>query len=111
LEKQVESIAIPRRSTQVIREVWLMQHRLKYRRGKNLLSVLQHPRFRAAYDFMLLRSSIGEVDPAVAEWWTNIQDVNAEQQKQMLAEITPKRHRKKYYRKKPSANKINNKTE
>jgi len=63
LEKQIESIAIPRRSTQVIREIWLMQHKLKYRRGKNLLSVLQHPRFRAAYDFMLIRASIEEVDP------------------------------------------------
>jgi len=104
LEKQVKSIAIPRRSTQVIREVWLMQHRLKYRRGKNLLSILQHPRFRAAYDFMLLRSSIGEVDPAVADWWTNIQDVNIEQQKQMLSEIMPKQRRKKHYRRKPSVN-------
>ncbi len=102
LEKQIENIAIPRRSTQVIREVWLMQHRLKYRRGKMLLSLLDHPRFRAAYDFMLLRTTIGEVDQLVADWWTKIQDVDAEQQKQMLSDITPMRRRKKHYRKKPS---------
>ncbi len=106
LDKQVQSIAIPRRSTQVIREIWLMQHRLKYRRGKNLLSLLQHPRFRAAYDFMLLRAFIGEVDQAVADWWTEIQEVNAEQQKQMLKDIMPqRRRRKKYYKKATTQNK------
>jgi len=42
--------------------------------------------------------------PAVADWWTNIQDVNIEQQKQMLSEIMPKQRRKKHYRRKPSVN-------
>jgi len=108
LEKQVQNIAIPRRSTQVMREIWLMQHRLKYRRGKNLLSVLQHPRFRAAYDFMLLRASIGEVDQVVADWWTEIQEVNVEQQQKMLKAIAPqRRRRKKYYKKAPAQNKSN----
>jgi len=102
LDKQVQTIAIPRRSTQVIREIWLMQHRLKYRGGKNLLSLLQHPRFRAAYDFMLLRASIGEVEQVTADWWTEIQEVNIEQQKQMVKAIAPKRRRRKRYPKKPS---------
>jgi len=110
LEKQIESIAIPRRSTQVIREIWLMQHKLKYRRGKNLLSVLQHPRFRAAYDFMLIRASIEEVDPEVADWWTKIQKVNVDIQKQMLSEIMPKRRRRKNYKKSPSAQNKDNGT-
>ncbi len=106
LDKQVQSVAIPRRLTQVIREIWLMQYRLQYRRGKNLLSLLQHPRFRAAYDFMLLRASIGEVDQAVADWWTEIQEVDAEQQKQMFKDILPKRRRqKKYYKKATTQNK------
>lgn len=97
---QIESIAIPKRFTQVIREIWLMQHRLQFRRGKNLLSLLQHPRFRAGYDFMLLRASIDEVKQDVADWWTKIQTVDFDQQKKMLEEIKPKQKR----RRKPKKN-------
>ena len=37
------------------------------------LSLLQHPRFRAAYDFLLLRAQVGVADPELAKWWTDIQ--------------------------------------
>lgn len=107
LGKQVDSIAIPRRFTQVIREIWLMQHRLQSRRGRNLLSLLQHPRFRAGYDFMLLRATIGEVEQQVADWWTLIQEVNPEQQQQMFSEIAPKHRRRRKPRKKPANKKTN----
>ena len=100
LGKQVESIAIPRRFSQVIREIWLLQHRLETRRGKNLLTVLQHPRFRAGYDFLVLRVSGGEVTQQVADWWTEIQEVDFEQQKIMLAEIAPKQRRRRRPKKK-----------
>lgn len=102
LEKQIKHIAIPRRFTQVIREIWLMQHRLETRRGRNLLSLLQHPRFRAGYDFLLLRVSGGEVKQSLVDWWTQIQEVAPDQQKQMLAEISPKHRRRRKPRKKKS---------
>jgi poly(A) polymerase len=37
------------------------------------LSLLQHPRFRAAYDFLLLRAQAGVADPELARWWTEVQ--------------------------------------
>jgi len=107
LGMQTESIAIPRRFSQVIREIWLMQHRLESRRGKNLLSVLEHPRFRAGYDFMLLRATIGEVDQKIADWWTHIQEADQQQQKKMHMEIAPKNRRRRKPRKKPIAAKNN----
>ncbi|MFT5452954.1 MAG: poly(A) polymerase, partial [Enterobacterales bacterium] len=95
LTEQVKSIAIPKRFTQVIREIWLMQHRLEFRRGKNLLSVIEHPRFRAGYDFLLLRASIGEIKQGTADWWTTIQELDGAAQKKMYAEISPKPRRRK----------------
>jgi len=107
LTTQTESIAIPRRFSQVIREIWLMQYRLESRRGKRLLNLLNHPRFRAAYDFLLLRSSIDEVTQDVADWWTHIQNETSEQQIErvtsFLSQRTPQRKSKKKNRKSNTA--------
>ncbi len=104
ISKQVQSIAIPRRFTQVIREIWLMQYRLVSRRGKKLLSILDHPRFRAAYDFMLLRATIGEVQQDVADWWTDIQKLNSEQQKKMFRELHSQAPGRKKKKRRPKKN-------
>jgi len=104
ISEQVKSIAIPKRFTQVIREIWLLQHRLEFRRGKNLLSLLGHPRFRAGYDFLLLRASIDEVKQETADWWTEIQEVDLPEQKKMLAAIAPKKRRRRKPNKKPDVN-------
>ncbi len=101
---QTKSIAIPKRFTQVIREIWSLQHRLETRRGKNLASVLTHPRFRAAYDFMLLRAGIGEIDNRLADWWTQIQEVDTEHQRKMIKDTAPKHRRRRKPRKKPMSN-------
>ncbi len=99
IEKQINIISIPRRFTQFIREVWLLQHRLEARRGKRLASLLQHKRFRAAYDFLLLRSEAGEIDKSIAEWWTNYQEVTGSEQTEMIQNLRPyprkRRNRKK----------------
>lgn len=92
LSKQVSRIALPRRLTTPMREVWTMQPRFLKRVGMRSVKFLEHPRFRAAYDFMLLRSEIGEVDPEIAEWWTKIQTVSQTQKKAMTR---PKRPQKK----------------
>lgn len=107
LAEQIKSIAIPKRFTQVIREIWLMQHRLEFRRGKNLLSVLAHPRFRAGYDFLLLRATIGEIKQSTADWWTEIQELNGAEQKKMYAEISPKHRRRRKPIKKAGVKKPN----
>jgi poly(A) polymerase len=56
-------------------EMIALQPRFERRDGRRALRLLEHPRFRAAYDFMLLRAAAGEADPALAEWWTQIQTV------------------------------------
>ena len=68
--EQVLTIAIPRRMTFFIRDVWRLQTRLE---RKSARGVLDHPRFRAAYDFLALRAEVGEADSDLVQWWTDIQ--------------------------------------
>ncbi|MEE9446940.1 MAG: polynucleotide adenylyltransferase PcnB [Arenicellales bacterium] len=72
--KQFPTIAIPKRVSGVITEIWDMQWNLETRRPKFIESILDNRRFRAAYDFLLLRESIGEVDSELTRWWTEIQN-------------------------------------
>ena len=51
----------------------MLQPRFNRRSGVKSLSLLQHPRFRAAFDFLLLRAQVGVADPELARWWTDIQ--------------------------------------
>jgi poly(A) polymerase len=73
LRAQQSRVAIPRRFAVPMRELLMLQPRFNRRSGVKSLSLLQHPRFRAAYDFLLLRAQVGVADPELAEWWTNIQ--------------------------------------
>lgn len=73
VSRQVSQVALPRRITLMAREIWTMQSRLKRRQGKRPLRLLSHPRFRAAYDFLLLRAQSGEHVSELAEWWQNLQ--------------------------------------
>ena len=72
-------ISIPRRFTTPMREMLSMQPRFDNRRGKRALKLLEHPRFRAAYDFMMLRAESGEVDEETAQFWTDVQRQGAEE--------------------------------
>ena len=80
---QVSRVAIPRRITTPMREVWALQPRFHKQVGVRCLRFLEHPRFRAAYDFMLLRAQYGEVDQKLADWWTHIQTLDSAEQKSM----------------------------
>jgi len=82
---EIDAVAIPKRFRVPMREIWQLQPRFERRRGKRVWQLLGHPRFRAAYDFLLLRAGAGEVDAELAEWWTRIQNVNRSEQEQMLA--------------------------
>jgi poly(A) polymerase len=73
LKAQQSRVAIPRRFAVPMRELLMLQPRFNRRSGIKALSLLQHPRFRAAYDFLLLRAQVGVADPELAEWWTQIQ--------------------------------------
>jgi poly(A) polymerase len=84
LSDQLERIAIPRRFSIPMREIWDMQLRLPQRRGRRTELLLEHKRFRAAYDFLLLREAAGEDLQGLGQWWTDYQnaapDVRAEMQ-------------------------------
>jgi poly(A) polymerase len=73
LRAQQARVSIPRRYAVPMRELLMLQPRFNRRSGVKALSILQHPRFRAAYDFLLLRVEVGVADAELADWWTRIQ--------------------------------------
>ena len=67
-----------------MRELLAMQPRFHRREGRRALALLAHPRFRAAYDFLLLRAEAGAEDPEIARWWTEIQTMPPERQLELV---------------------------
>ena len=102
LERQHAQLAIPRRYDTIMKEMWLLQPRFEQRGGQRPLRLLAQPRFRAAYDFLLLRCESGEADAQLGLWWDECQDATDERRAEMLMpdEAAPKKRRR---RKKPSA--------
>jgi poly(A) polymerase len=70
LDMQTEKLAIHKRYSADMREIWGLQHRLE-KRGRSAMKLLEHQRFRAGYDFLLLRCESGELDAAIGQWWTD----------------------------------------
>lgn len=88
ISEQNKVVTIPKRFTQVMREIWLMQHRFSKRTGNRAYHLLEHPRFRAAYDFLALRALAGDESMELANWWTNFQDASITEQADMISLIT-----------------------
>ncbi len=88
--EQCQRIAIPKRFTMPIREIWDMQERLPRRSGKRADLLLDNPRFRAGYDFLLLRETAGEQTDGLGEWWTDYQDSNDSQRRDMIRDLSNK---------------------
>ena len=104
LEKQLSQILIPKRFGIPMREIWTMQARLATRKGKRPLKLLPHPRFRASYDFLLLREQAGEKQlEELCHWWTDIQKASEDEQLAMCKKLSSFAKRKKY-KKKSKAN-------
>ena len=88
--EQNRRIGIPKRFSIPMREMLALQPRFHRREGRRALAFISHPRFRAAYDFLVLRAESGGEDPAVARWWTEIQELpQEEQQKRVGADDGP----------------------
>ena len=83
ISMQVKSTALPRHITMAMREVWSLQPKFNARMGSKPSRLLTHPRFRAAYDFLLLRAETGGADPELAQWWGKYQDANDNEQRKM----------------------------
>jgi len=77
ISRQVASTAIPRRFTQMAREIWQLQPRFARRSGRRPQGLVRHPSFRAAYDFLMLRAAAGEGISELAQWWTAFQEGKA----------------------------------
>jgi poly(A) polymerase len=80
MQAQSRHAILPRRFSSQMREIWILQPRLQRNSGKRALRLLQHPRFRAAYDFLLLRAETGEDLAELADWWTRFQETDEAQQ-------------------------------
>jgi poly(A) polymerase len=98
---QAEKLAIPKRYGGDMKEIWALQPRFLQRSARRPYRLLENPRFRAGYDFLLLRCASGEVDPAIGEWWTRFQHVDDAERTAMLTqgEEPAKRKRRRRRRK------------
>ncbi len=101
LSIQRKKLAIPRRFDAIIQEVWVMQPRFEDRTGRKPFRLITHPRFRAAYDFMLLRCESGELSMELGEWWkTFLSAENETREKMLLKQSSPKKSKRRRSRKK-----------
>lgn len=91
-ERQVSRLAIPKRFSMPMREIWEFQPRLFKRGGQQATRLLGQARFRAAYDFLLLREQSGEDVQGLGEWWTQYQDAD-EDQRELLVKALGKQGR------------------
>ena len=103
LDVQCEKLAITRKLTATMREVWAMQPRFEQRSGQRAQRQLEVPRFRMAYDFLALRAASGEVPAELEAWWRAFQSADGETRKAMLLPDTGPRKRRRRRRKKPPA--------
>ena len=101
IEDQSGNLSIPRRFTTDMREIWVLQARLLNRSGRRPFALLGNPRFRAAYDFLLLRCESGELDPEIGQWWERFQHAGEDERKSMLVAGSSGRRRRR--RRKPGS--------
>ncbi len=105
LAKQKSRMAIPHRHDAVMKEIWLMQQRFEQCSGQRPFRLLEHPRFRAGFDFLLLRCASGEASDELGLWWDEFQDASAERRAEMLQPENSgeKKRRRRKPRSKPAA--------
>ena len=95
LAQQAARLAIPRRFEATIKETWALQPRFEQRAGQRPFRLLEHPRFRAGYDFLWLRGHSGEIPVELVDWWERFQGADSDERERMLRpEEAPKKHRR-----------------
>jgi len=94
LEEQTVRMAIQRRFTSDMREIWFMQPRFERRQGKSIYRMLEQPRFRAACDFLQLRAASGQFDSVVAQWWMDLANGDDDTRAEMIEDMAnqPRQH-------------------
>jgi len=84
---QSSGMTIQRRFESDMREIWSMQPRFERRVGRYPFRLIESPRFRAGYDFMLLRCATGEINPAIGQWWTDFIEADPTRQDELMASV------------------------
>ncbi len=105
IQIQAKKLAIHNRFVSGMKEIWAMQPRFEQRAGKRPFALLTHPRYRAGYDFMLLRCESGEISAEIGEWWTTFAHASSEQRTAMLLPNTAPKKRRRRPKRKPTAKK------
>ncbi|HDR9505818.1 polynucleotide adenylyltransferase PcnB [Burkholderia cepacia] len=100
IDMQTEKLAIHKRYSADMREIWGLQLRLEKRSGRSAMRLLEHQRFRAGYDFLLLRCESGELDADVGQWWTDFIEGDAAAREALLTqggskEKSPRKRRRR----------------
>ncbi len=88
---QLEALAIPRFGLEHIRQIWTLQYKLEQRRPKTIFGLLNHPRIRSAYDFLLLRAANETKLKETAQWWQDFMESDIELQQTMVNKLRKKR--------------------
>ena len=87
LREQQKITAIPRKFHSYIKDIWVLQLKLHSRIGKQPYKTFKHPRFRAAYDFLLIRERASSCYSDLGDWWTKFQRNNSASQKQQILNL------------------------
>jgi poly(A) polymerase len=103
LSGQTAMTTLPKRHAQFVREVWALQPRIEQPSYKTVDRMITHPRFRAAYDFLMLRAAAGEIPPQAADWWTRYQSVGPKERAELKTELAPESPRRRRRRRRGSS--------
>jgi poly(A) polymerase len=97
LDNQTDNLALQRRIATDMRDIWAMQPRFERRNGKSPYKLLEHPRFRAGFDFLLLRCESGELDAEIGNWWATFYAGDVAERERLIntAKDTPPAGQKK----------------
>ena len=87
IDQQLLSVSIPKRFTGMMREIWRLQHRFARRHGKRAWQLLDQRRFRAAYDFLLIRAELDQNLATLVDWWTTFQHISYDEQLTMVENL------------------------
>lgn len=90
LSRQLQHTSIPKRFSFPMRDIWELQLRLPRRKGKRAEQTRNHQRFRAAYDFLLLREQAGELPAGLGDWWNTYQSADVAEREAMIKEVSHK---------------------
>jgi len=88
LRDQDQYVAVPKRLAEIILDIWNIHFRLIKRNPRMVKACLNNRRFRAAYDFLLLRTMVHEVDEDIGHWWGEIQTVDGAEREEMISEAS-----------------------